>query len=103
MYFGFPGTLFGGFGVQAIIWGIIALIILFFVVRKQKGKSVAEITRTVYINIFLDIFYMIAGLLVILFFLQDIYMVGNGIGVIVQGFFLLVLDLYYYTSLKKLE
>jgi len=99
---GSPGTILAGIGLQAIIWAVIDLVIIAFVLKKQVEKSVKEIARTVYINLYLDIIYQIVGLIVIVIFLQDLYMMGNGIGVIIQGFFLLLLDSYYYRSLKKL-
>jgi len=36
-------------------------------------------------------------------FLQNPYFVGNGIGVIIQGFFLLVLDSTYLRELRRIE
>jgi hypothetical protein len=101
--YGSPGTLLGGIGVQAIIWGVIDAAIAAFILFKQKEQSVEKITRTVSINIYLDILYQVVGLIVIVLYFQNPYFVGNGIGVIIQGFFLLLLDRSYHNSLRKLE
>jgi hypothetical protein len=100
---GSPGTVLGGIGLQAIIWGVIDAFIAASILFKQKEQSIAKITRTVSISIRFDIIFQVAGLVVIVLFLQDPYLMGNGIGVFIQGFFLLLLDRSYYKSLKGLE
>jgi hypothetical protein len=100
--FGFPLTLFGGIGLQAIIWGIIDAAIASFILFKQKEQSVEKITKTVSFNIYLDILYQVVGVIVIVLYLQNPYFVGNGIGVLIQGFFLLILDRSYHRSLDNL-
>ena len=103
MYFGSQGAILGGIGLMAIIWGIIDAAIAAFILFKQKEQSVAKITRTVSINIYLDIIYQVVGLIVIVLYIQNLYFVGIGIGVIIQGFFLLLLDRSYHISLRNLE
>ena len=98
-----PGTFLGGFGLQAIIWGVINFAVARFILRRKEEQSVEKESRTVRINIGLEIVYLIIGLIIIVFFFQDPYMVGNGVGLIFQGFVLIVLDLYYYSSLMKLD
>ena len=100
--FGFPFTLLGGIGLQAIIWGGIDAAIAAFILFKQKEQSAEKISKTVSFNIYLDIIYQVVGVIVIVLYLQNPYFVGNGIGVIIQGFFLLLLDRTYHTSLNKL-
>jgi hypothetical protein len=101
--FSSPGTILGGIGLQAIIWGTIDLFIAAYILLKQKEQSAEKIASTVYKNIYLDIVYQVVGILVIIAFLQDPYMMGNGIGVVIQGFFLLLLDFYYHRALVNLE
>jgi hypothetical protein len=96
-------TFSGGIGVQAIIWGLIDVILANYILFKQKEESVKKITKTVSRSIGLDIVFMIVGLIVVVSLFQDLYMVGNGLGVMIQGFFLFVVDSYYYSSLKKME
>ncbi|MGD9396638.1 MAG: hypothetical protein PVJ05_09445 [Candidatus Thorarchaeota archaeon] len=103
LLFSSPGTIFGGIGVQAIIWGTIDVFFAAYILLKQKEQSVEKIASTVYKNIYLDIVYQVVGFFVIVVFLHDPYIMGNGIGVIIQGFFLLLLDLYYYRALRNLE
>ena len=99
----FQLTLLGGIGVQAIIWGIIDAVIGASIMFKQKEQSIEKIAKTVSKSINFDIIVQIVGVIVILLCLQDPYMMGNGIGVVIQGFFLLVLDLSYRKALMKLE
>ena len=103
LLFSSPGTILGGIGLQAIIWGTIDLFIAAYILLKQKEQSAEKIASTVYKNIYLDIVYQVVGILVIIAFLQDPYMMGNGIGVFIQGFFLLLLDFYYHRALVKLK
>jgi len=98
-----PGTILGGIGLQAIIWGIIDLFIAAYILFKQKIQSIEQVTKTVSVNIYLDILYQVIGLIVIVMYLQNPYFVGNGIGVIIQGFFLLLLDRTYHNGLTNLE
>lgn len=98
-----PGTLLAGIGVQAVIWGTIDVVIASFLLFKQKEQSVEKISRTVKKNIYVDIMFQVAGLVVAVLFYQDPYMMGNGLGVIIQGFFLFFLDRSYYKSLKNAE
>ncbi|MGY5879485.1 MAG: hypothetical protein RTV31_04495 [Candidatus Thorarchaeota archaeon] len=103
LLFSFQFTLYGGIGLQAIIWGIIDAAIAAFILFKQKVQSVEQIGKTVSINIYLDIIYQVVGVIVIVIYFQNPYLMGNGIGVIIQGFFLLLLDRYYHNSLRNLE
>jgi hypothetical protein len=98
-----PGTLLGGIGVQAIIWGVIDAVITVSIVNRQKEQSTAKIAGTVSFGIYFDIISIVAGLIIIVLFFRDPYFLGNGIGVVIQGFFLLLLDRSYHNSLKNLE
>ena len=103
IYLSSPGTIFSGIGLQAIIWGSIDAAIAAFILFKQKQQSVEKITKTVSINIYLDCIYQIVGLVIIVFYYQNPFFMGNGIGVIIQGFFLLILDRSYHKSLRNLR
>ncbi len=101
--FGSPGTILGGIGLQAIIWGGIDFVIAASIIFKQKEQSSTKIAETVSKSMTLDIIFIVVGLIVTFVYLQDPYFLGNGIGVTIQGIFLRVLDQTYYDSLMKLE
>jgi hypothetical protein len=102
LLFSFQLTLLGGIGVQAIIWGLIDAVIGASIMFKQKEQSIEKISQTVSKSIKFDILVLIIGVIVIIVYLQDPYMIGNGIGVVIQGFFLLVLDNIYHKTLMNL-
>jgi hypothetical protein len=100
---GSSNTILNGIGLQAVIWGIIDAIIGLSILFKQKEQSVEKIAKTVATSIRFDIIFQVAGLIIVLIFLQNPYYMGNGIGIIVQGFFLFLLDNNYMKSLKNLQ
>jgi hypothetical protein len=85
-----------GIGLQALLWGIIDAIIAVFGVFRAKEQTAKKAARFLRINMYLDIVYQLIGVLLIVFLWQDAFLLGNGIGVIIQGAFLFVLDLYFY-------
>jgi len=103
LYFGLLNTILGGIGLQALIWGAIDVIIALSIIYKQKEQSVTKIGKTVSGSIKVDILVQIIGLVIIVIFFQNPFYMGNGIGVIIQGFFLLLLDNAYLKELRKLE
>ena len=103
LYFGSSGTLLGGVGLQAVIWGSIDIVIAISIIYRQKEQSVSKIAKTVSGSIKVDILVQIIGIIIIIFFFQNPFFVGNGIGVIIQGFFLLLLDTTYLKQLRNLE
>lgn len=99
---GLPSTLLGGIGLQGIIWGVIDLIIAASIIYKQKEQSSTKIAETVSKSIRLDFIFIIVGVIVSVVYIQNPYFLGNGIGVIIQGFFLLILDYTYHRALTNL-
>ena len=97
-----PVSLLQGIGLQAVLWGIIDAIIALAGVLRNKEMSVDKATRFLRINVFLDIGYMLVGSVLILLFWVDPFILGNGIGIIIQGAFLFGLDLYFYQRFKLL-
>lgn len=67
---------------------------------QAKRSAAAKLARVLYINVGLDIIYQLVGLLLLVFVWHDLFIAGNGAGVIIQGAFLFVLDLYYYRKMK---
>ena len=84
-----------------MLWGLINLIIALKLL-KRKEHTLEKIRRELYTSIGMDFIYPIIGLPLI-FLGQDAYLVGNGYGIIIQGAFLLVLDLAYFWRFKQLS
>ena len=103
LYFGSPNSILGGIGLQTLIWGVIDAVIALSIVYKQKEQSIEKIAKTVSTSIRFDIIFVIVGIIVILAFFQNPFFMGNGIGVIIQGFFLLLLDTSYLKLLRNSE
>jgi len=96
-------SLIQGIAVQAILWGIIDAVIASFALFKQNDQTVEKMVKILGINVGLDIFYQVLGLFLLIFMWQDAFAAGNGIGVVIQGAFLFVLDLYYFYQFKKMK
>ena len=90
-----------GIGLQAALWGLINLALAIRLL-KQKEHTLEKTRRELFISIGLDFIYPIIGLPLI-FLGQDAYLVGNGYGIIIQGAFLLVLDLVFLRIFRKLS
>ena len=103
LYFGSPNSILGGIGLQTLIWGVIDAVIALSIVNRQKEQSIEKIAKTVSTSIRFDTIFVIVGIIVILAFFQNPFFMGNGIGVIIQGFFLLLLDTSYLKLLRNSE
>lgn len=99
LYFFSFVSLLQGIGFEAMLWGLINLLIAFKLL-KRKEHVLEKIRRELSVSIGLDFIYPIIGLPLI-FLGQDAYLVGNGYGIIIQGAFLLVLDLAYLRRFKQ--
>ncbi len=97
-----PDLFIQGIGLQAILWGIIDSVIALVGFRRKQDQPIDKIAKVLLVNVILDIGYQLVGLLLFIFVWQDPYIVGNGVGVIIQGAFLFVLDFYYYLRFKRL-
>ena len=100
-----------GFGIQAMIWGLIDAAIAvggsFLIIRRRKtvadpqAKEVVlnETNRTrrlLWLMVPLDVIYIIIGLtLAFTWGRKDAWWLGTGVGVVVQGLFLLGFDWYH--------
>ncbi|KXH74031.1 MAG: hypothetical protein AM326_10200 [Candidatus Thorarchaeota archaeon SMTZ-45] len=100
LYFFSFDPLLQGIGFEAMLWGLINLVIAYKLL-KRKEHVLEKIRRELSISLGLDLIYPIIGLPLI-FLGQDAYLVGNGYGIIIQGAFLLVLDLSYHRRFKQL-
>jgi hypothetical protein len=91
-----------GIGLQAMLWAVIDGIVASYTLFRQKDEPVSKLARILKINTGLDIVYQVVGVLLIVFTWQNQFILGNGLGVIIQGAFLFVLDFYYYRQFKSL-
>jgi hypothetical protein len=99
-----PWPVVQGFALQALIWGGIDLLLALLGLRRARRRAdrypdhaadVAETLRlrkTLTVNGFLDIVYVAVGIAISVLFFRQPFPLGNGIGVIVQGLFLLIFD-----------
>lgn len=95
------------FGIQTLAWGAIDLLIVGWAQRglELRDRAAAvSLDRFVWLNIGLDIGYVLVGLtLAILGWRlgRRLGLVGAGLGVVVQGLALVVLDLQLTTHLVR--
>ena len=104
----FAAPFWRGVGVQALVWGAIDAGIAGFGLltlrRKLKrpdadhpdvlSRETRNLRRLLLINAGLDVLYIVAGVVVLYTFTTD-FARGNGVGIIVQGGFLLLFDTFY--------
>ncbi len=102
----FDNSFITAIGFQFIIWGLIDCLIAIFplIIRKIRNQSyiqnLPKLRKILGINSILDLLYVLVGIFLFLG-IFDINK-GHGIGVIVQGGFLLIFDFYYYLVIVKL-
>ncbi|MDZ7702966.1 MAG: hypothetical protein U5L04_00600 [Trueperaceae bacterium] len=109
------GDFWRGFALQALVWGGIDMAIAVFgqrsLRRKRRQDPVATarhagepkvLRRLLWINAGLDVLYVTAGVLVLVFLGDDAFARGNGWGVIVQGGFLLGFDAWHGQQAHRL-
>ena len=101
LYFFSFNPLIQGIGLQAMLWGFINLALAFMLI-KRKEHTLEKTRRELSLSLALDVIYPIIGLPLILLG-QDAYLVGNGYGIIIQGAFLLMLDLSYFRRFRQLS
>ncbi len=111
LFFGVP--FWRGVGLQGLVWGLIdAGIALFglYSVRRKKSSPEANtpdalrregknLRRLLLVNAGLDVLYVLAGITVLLTF-DTPFAHGNGVGILVQGGFLLLFDSFYAMRVK---
>jgi esterase/lipase len=103
-----------GFGLQAVLWGGIDAVIAAFGLRgslKRLNKPVdldiatiesKKIRKILWINTGLDVLYILGGVVLYLIPGQtDQFLAGTGAGIILQGSFLLLFDLFHALNVPK--
>ena len=100
-----------GIGLQGVVWGVIDAGIAFFGQLGMRRKladmnapndvyvqreEARRLRRLLFTNVGLDVLYVAVGVGVILTFgVESAFARGNGVGVAVQGAFLLLFDLFH--------
>ncbi|MEW6650854.1 MAG: alpha/beta fold hydrolase [Chloroflexota bacterium] len=105
------GDFWRGFGIQALAWGLVDAIIAGFGLRGSLPKlfmpfeletairEAHKLRRILWVNTWLDVVYISAGVALYLTRGQtDDFFAGTGIGIILQGGFLLVFDWWHYRN-----
>ncbi|MGC8943853.1 MAG: alpha/beta hydrolase [Caldisericia bacterium] len=108
----FKSEIISGLKIQFLLWGIINLTIaLFGIIKEDKKfnltkeeykKELTKIRNILKVNTFLDIFYILIGLFIIVIFKINSSLIGHGIGVIIQGLFLFFFDFFHFLN-KDIE
>ncbi|TXT57106.1 MAG: conserved membrane protein of unknown function [Promethearchaeota archaeon] len=86
--------------LQAFFWGLIDAILGLITYLRKKEFDLKKIKKILLINTYLDVVYMIVGLILLLLFINP-FLAGNGLGVVIQGLFLFFADLIHYRHLKN--
>ena len=103
-----PSPLLGNFAVQCAAWGAIDLAIAFAAWRGLAVRDLAGATkldRLLWLNTGLDVGYVAVGVALAVVGWQlgrRLGLVGAGLGVVVQGLALLVLDAHFIGVLNRL-
>jgi hypothetical protein len=95
-----PSDLINGILIQSFLWGLIDGILGLFIFLRRKEFNIEKIKKILLINTYLDIGYMVIGGLLILLG-SSIFLIGNGVGILIQGLFLFIVDLIHYRYIKN--
>ena len=82
--------------IQFLLWGIIDFILGLIPIIRNKISERKKLYKILFFNSFLDIIYILVGLILIFeFVFEGEATIGHGFGVLIQAIFLLVFDTYY--------
>ena len=100
-----------GIGLQGVVWGVIDAGIAFFGQLGMRRKvaqlddpndtrlqleEARRLRRLLFINAGLDVLYVAVGVgLILTFGVDNTFARGNGVGILIQGVFLLFFDLFH--------
>lgn len=102
-----------GIAIHGIAWGLVDAAIAGYGLYRVQRDSLRypdeyrdedrrrKLRRVLRFNALLDIFYTLAGIALIVGFLRSRFILGNGIGIVVQALFLLFFDLSKARRLPK--
>ena len=106
-----------GLGIQFFAWGVIDAAIAYFGAKASEkkrlrlgGSAEAEakesrwLERILWINTGLDMFYVFGGLwLMQTWSMDSLLWKGHGVGIIIQGGFLLLFDFFHAITLRNIR
>jgi len=95
-----PSDLIRGVLLQAFFWGLIDAILGLGTFLSKKDFDLEKVKKILLINVYLDVGYAVVGILLILLG-GTTFLMGNGLGVIIQGIFLFIVDLIHHRHIKK--
>ncbi|MBI63193.1 MAG: hypothetical protein CL775_04175 [Chloroflexi bacterium] len=94
--FYFNNDFIRGIGTQFLAWGLVNSLIGIFVILRKSQQNSKKLAKILLFNSFLDLIYLsVAIVLIFEIFINGDSSVGHGFGVLFQGFFLLILEMYY--------
>jgi hypothetical protein len=85
--------------LQAFFWGLIDFILGLVPFFGKIKFDLEKIKKIFLINTYLDILYIAVGILLMLLS-GNSFIIGNGLGVIIQGSFLFIVDLLHYKHIE---
>ncbi len=100
LYFIISSEICKGIIIQSFFWGFIDLILGLFAFFNKKDLNPYKIRKILLINTFLDIVYIVGGVILGVFSARMLF-VGSGYGVIIQGLFLFCADLIHYLKFRQ--
>jgi hypothetical protein len=100
-YLFISSDLIKGVLLQALFWGLIDAIIGIVSLFRKKKIDLKKIKKILLINVYLDVLYIIIGVVLVLLGSSN-FMIGNGYGLIIQGLFLFIVDLIHHNHIKKI-
>lgn len=96
-----------GIGIQAVIWGVVEGVFAAIGARRayqranlapdeyREIRDTVRLRRALSFNARLDLLYIVLGCAIFIFFLERPFVYGNGLGIFLQGLFLLFFDLIH--------
>jgi len=109
-------SLLGGIGLEALLWGAVDALIAVYAILKRKVtlktrrifpdevrdvRETVRLRRLLVLNARLDLVYIALGGGAAVVFRADPFILGNGLGIVIQGLFLLVFDRYHALELPS--
>jgi len=99
-FFFSTSELINGILFQAFLWGLIDGIIGLIAYLRKKEFNLGKIKKILLVNVYLDVLYVVIGILLVLFN-RNAFLIGNGYGIIIQGLFLFIIDLIHHRNIKQ--
>ena len=100
-YLFISSELIKGVLLQAFFWGLINGILGLVALLRKNAFELKKIKKIFLVNAYLDVVYIVIGILLILFG-SNAFIIGNGYGVSIQGLFLFIVDVIHHGNVKKL-